>query len=810
MLSVTQVQNTKFRAGRTAKNKITPDIKQLGVVNRFLLPRSDALNDTFDGSDGVEEAIVDEAVQLTCRVAMLTKTAEEQSGVENAHKTTQLPDEMLSSLIAHCLPIEADKIVRQRLVEETDEFVSDDDEDERATAGVTTITCHDTVKDFLWDTTRIVHDWSDDVLLKGKFYVRGRTHISASLVHPCCRGSISVHSGKTDNAVSSSSSSSSSSATEQPLQKSAPIPAPAPQCRFSVHDLQKAASNLLKVDVAAVTANKAASPEELLKRELVERLSQMHRDGSAQKLESIDQRIEEQRQERIQNTRKEKANAFSKMFGTLAPPAATDDTQDSESSDWTSDEDDSCKRQPLPDVVDDSSHSSDDDTNSHSSSNTSSSSDSYSYEYSYEYVLDGSSSSETDSSSSSETDSSSSSETDSSSNSYVYSDESTLLDYANADLDCGTESSEESDDIDDDSSVEPMPLYEEDVCDQDDARYHYLFTYTAARGENPASVQVIGTFNNWDLDNAFSLSQVEDSDIYMCVAFISPGHHNYKFVVDGECRLCATKPFVVDENNEIYHYCFVEEALYSEEEASDVLQDDSSATKQSSWADFEDLDALARSLPEDQECVGAHPDARGRRSSVPSVSAAAMQLNIEEAKECMYWMKADVDIALRQWQNVPICDVDYQLHEVTSDTEESSSSSEYDFVQSSGSLDDSTDSSSSTSSSSSSSIDISSLSNDRSVNDDDSSITLSGSYELPEPVTAQMQTKVDCMIAICDFDDDFVFFKSLSCPYVLQWADSKRNRMHIFRRFFNDRYTWKMQRDTAVYFQLIATVALFA
>ncbi|NNE28736.1 MAG: T9SS type A sorting domain-containing protein [Saprospiraceae bacterium] len=84
---------------------------------------------------------------------------------------------------------------------------------------------------------------------------------------------------------------------------------------------------------------------------------------------------------------------------------------------------------------------------------------------------------------------------------------------------------------------------------------------------------LIGSFQNWDLDEALILEEENDSGIYSVSVDLSPGSHNYRFVngltnnVELECEevgICFGDCFIETDQDQMIRYVVVEKNAFKQ------------------------------------------------------------------------------------------------------------------------------------------------------------------------------------------------------------------------------------------------------
>ena len=116
MLSITQVENNKFRVSASAPSAVTPNVQDLGILHRTVIAigegeEANSREQTFLHVN--QKCLLSQTVEFVCRVSLLA------DGNASAKHATALESEKISELIAHALPIEASKDARVQLLCET-------------------------------------------------------------------------------------------------------------------------------------------------------------------------------------------------------------------------------------------------------------------------------------------------------------------------------------------------------------------------------------------------------------------------------------------------------------------------------------------------------------------------------------------------------------------------------------------------------------------------------------------------------------------------------------------------------------------
>jgi len=74
-------------------------------------------------------------------------------------------------------------------------------------------------------------------------------------------------------------------------------------------------------------------------------------------------------------------------------------------------------------------------------------------------------------------------------------------------------------------------------------------------GGAPASVRLVGDWVEWDVARAVALARSDaEAGVWTAEVRLTPGRHQFKYVIDGEWRVDPAKPTVVDgwhENNTV-------------------------------------------------------------------------------------------------------------------------------------------------------------------------------------------------------------------------------------------------------------------
>lgn len=96
---------------------------------------------------------------------------------------------------------------------------------------------------------------------------------------------------------------------------------------------------------------------------------------------------------------------------------------------------------------------------------------------------------------------------------------------------------------------------------------------------------------------------------------------------------------------------------------------------------------------------------------------------------------------------------------------------------------------------------------DSPVNKEDSTAQNEKKTEIKKEIVMR-HCNVEVMIPVCESTDSFQFFEQLECPYVLQWANDERRRLHVYRRFYVSTRSYLLYSTRETHFQLVTTIEL--
>jgi len=653
MLSVTQVQHSEYVASSSAEPKKTPDTQKLGRVQTIIAPSKHLCKGA--SPQQVQSNLLREASQLACRITVLNgdgKFMHTLPDGDNADPSkqplaSQLSEEKTANFLRSAITFD-DNQLRSQILH------PDDADNEMCSASKSS--SHSGVENTM------VHDWSNDVCRKYTYKMRNRPHWQVTYSHPCPHGNL-----------------------EMEVSEPADIPTP-PQMPSSALSKYVAAPKAIGVSfspnsLAKTTTSLLGRKADPFLAELVSKVSKCHTENSLSR-ESIEQRVEQLRAERLATVEKHKKaerKAFRKQISDakLGLACIGDEVGDHADDETTVDDE-------LENLLSD-----DDDSSSTTTTESDSESDSDSYScssYSYEHATD-----------SSEEGSDTAANDD---QKYCESEDSqprtTSCDSVHNSVDL--------------SESESSGSYDEpsrDDASSNGPTGQYLFHLGSLSAK---SVKVAGDFNQWRLSTA--LNMTKKGNAFVCLAKLQQGTYNYNFIVDehdvvvdnakqlsknGECNVCTVHAFTEDESDS------------SSEECSDIV-DEENTREENNEAETE------------EETSGeAVSDASNESDSLPGLVSCEDRDEVGVSQPCE-------------------CSQSEEKNTVTGST--------------------------------------------------------------------VMHSCADLMLAICEPEDEFVFFRQLQCPYVLQWANERRTAIHVFRRYYNNKSAgWIPYGKTSrTCFQLLATL----
>jgi hypothetical protein len=366
-------------------------------------------------------------------------------------------------------------------------------------------------------------------------------------------------------------------------------------------------------------------------------------------------------------------------------------------------------------------------------------------------------------------------------------------------------------------------------AESDAERCSFLFAHRMVKAATKrSSIYVVGEFNDWEVSENYKMKELGTTGVHVLLASLLPGEYLYCFVANGAYYVDDTKPKYCDATNEEYNVCKVEPNKVVEDikskKAKEAGEDETNTEEEeeeeesSTESDTEESDGSSSDTDSDSSSdsssSNSNSDAENEEEAEDEEEAVTVDEGkqdeadeVEEKSNAVEESEKDSDdttssddsddssVESQDNQEEAVKDEEVKeeevKEEVDSDTQEDSGDKETNDEEPAANNKESE-----------------SHATDASVVVATCGATLDSVVREEYPAESQSvkQFCADFMLAICEAKDEFAFFAKLNCPFILQWTDNRRNAVHVFRRYYSERYSWTFSFTRTTHFQLIATL----